>query len=317
MHPVFLSPMRLSSLASRILPLTLVVAAFSLFPPAGTLQYRAVVAGSDRNIDDNLNKLAADGWYPRFILKFEGDARMIFERPREESERVIGLEYRADVVKRSREIDDMMNERSADGWAPRFVFQTGALNQNWRIVFERHPDEPVVETEYRALVIDRGRDVDDKFNQLGADGWEPLFIVESNEEHRMLFSRVVGKNERKWRFMAKVTSRIKQVDDLYNEHGAEGWEPMLLFKDERDQYRSLFKMPASGEPVPMRYEARRIDEVREVEDKFNQYGADGWYPMFVIPDIEEVWDADAPGKDGKKGAWVENVRWRMLFSHTP
>lgn len=299
------------------LTLVLLLAAFTAPTLQRSLQYRAVVVGSDRDIDDNFNKLSADGWYPRFILKFEGDARMIFERPREEADRVSGLEYRSDVVKRSRDIDDTMNDRAQDGWAPRFVFKTGALDQNWRIVFERDPSQPTAELEYRALVIERGRDVDDKFNQLGADGWEPLFIVESNEEHRMLFSRVVGQNERKWRFMAKVTSNIKQVDDLYNEHGAEGWEPMFLFKDERDQFRSLFKMPEGGEPVPMRYEARRIDEIKEVEDKFNQYSADGWYPMFVIPDVEEVWDPDAPGKEGKKGAWVEHVRWRMLFSHTP
>lgn len=275
------------------------------------------MVGSDRNIDDTFNERSAEGWYPRFILKWQGDARLIFERSRDEAERAMGLEYRSDVVKRSRDIDDKMNDRAEEGWVPRFVFQTGALDQNWRIVFERNPNEPAPEMEYRALVIERGRDVDDKFNQLGADGWEPLFIVERNEEHRLLFSRVVGQTERKWQFMAKVTSNIKQVDDLYNEHGAEGWEPMFLFKDERDQYRSLFKMPAMGDPVPMRYEARRIDEIKEVEDKFNQYSADGWYPMFVIPDVEEVWDADAPGKDGKKGAWVENVRWRMLFSHTP
>ena len=304
----------------RQLPLLLLIlvgAAFAVPPYLGTLQYRAMVVGSDRDIDDSFNELSTEGWYPRFILKFEGDARMIFERPRDEAERVKGLEYRADVVKRSRDIDDTMNDRASEGWTPRFVFQTGTLDQNWRIVFERNPDAPAPETEYRALVIERGRDVDDKFNQLGADGWEPLFIVEHNEEHRMLFSRVVGQTDRKWSFMAKVTSNIKQVDDLYNEHGADGWEPMFLFKDERDQYRSLFKKTEGGEPVIRKYEARRIDEFKEVEDRFNQYGSDGWYPMFVIPDVEEVWDADAPGKDGKKGAWVENVRWRMLFSHEP
>ncbi|MDA0379442.1 MAG: hypothetical protein O2899_08110, partial [Bacteroidetes bacterium] len=268
--PIFGNPV------ARSIPLWLMVlmlAAFTAAPSLLSLQYRAVVVGSDRDIDDTFNELSSEGWYPRFILKFEGDARMIFERPRNEAERLSGHEYRSDVVKRSRDIDDTMNERAAEGWVPRFVFKTGALEQNWRIVFERNPDVPAVDTEYRALVIDQGREVDDKFNQLGADGWEPMFIVKRNEEHRMLFSRVVGQQERKWQFMAKVTPNIKQVDDLYNEHGADGWEPMFLLKDERDQYRSLFKMPVGVEPVPMRYEARRIEEIREVEDKFNQYAA--------------------------------------------
>ena len=273
--------------------------------------------GSDRDIDDTFNELSNEGWYPRFILKFQGDARMIFERPREESERISGLEYRADVVRRSREIDDTFNKRASEGWTPRFVFRTGALDQNWRIIFERDPAYPVPDREYRALVIDEGREVDDTFNQLSLDGWEPLFLVESNEEHRMLFVRDVGQTDRKWQFMAKVTNNIKEIDDLYNEHGAEGWEPMFLIQDETDRWRSLFKMPFGQEAVPMEYQARRIEEIREVEDKFNQYGADGWYPMFVIQDVEEVWDADATGEEGKKGAWVENVRWRMLFGRLP
>lgn len=31
-----------------------------------------------------------------------------------------------------------------------------------------------------------------------------------------------------------------------------------------------------------------IGQGREVDDTFNQYSADGWYPMFVIPDVTEV-----------------------------
>ena len=75
---------------------------------------------------------------------------------------------------------------------------------------------------------------------------------------------------------------------------------------------SLF--PPAG---TLQYRAVVAGSDRNIDDNLNKLAADGWYPMFVIPDIEEVWDADAPGKDGKKGAWVENVRWRMLFSHTP
>jgi hypothetical protein len=153
------------------------------------MQYRAVVVGSDRDIDDTLNDMADEGWYPRFILKFEGNARLIFERPREEEDRVYGLEYAAEVVGSGKEIDDMFNEMVNDGWVPRFVFRTGALNQNWRLIMERDPAAPKAPLEYRAELIDRGRDLDDKFNQLAYDGWYPLFVVQAVGEHRMLFAR--------------------------------------------------------------------------------------------------------------------------------
>jgi hypothetical protein len=278
------------------------------------MQYRAVKVGSDRDIDDSFNKMAKDGWDPRFVLQFEGDNRLIYERPRDEEERRYDLKYRAEVVRSGKEIDDKLNEMSEDGWFPRFVFRTGALNQNWRIMLEKDPEFMSTELEYQAVMIEEGRNVDDKFNQMSADGWYPLFVVEGLSELRMLFARDPEDTERRFRFMAKTTRNIKQIDDLYNEWGEEGWEPMFLFKDDTEAYRTLFLQPIDEEPIPQEFQAVRIDEISQVEDKFAQHSADGWYPMFVIRDIEELYEdyTDSEGKERSRS--VDNVRWRMLFA---
>jgi len=290
------------------------IAGFSADTLRDGLQYRALVVGSDRDIDDNFNDMAQEGWYPRFVMKFEGDARLIFERPRDEDVRTYGLEYRAEVIGTAKEIDDTFNKMAGEGWIPRFVFRTGALNQNWRLILERDPQNDVTNLEYRALVIDRGREIDDKFNQLAADGWYPLFLVRGlSDDHRMLFARDKDDTERSMRFMAKTTRNIKNIDDLYNEHGEEGWEPMFLLQDETDVFRSLFQQHIGEEAIPVEFQARRIEEMNQIDDKFNQYGADGWYPMFVIQDIEESYEdyTDSEGEEGSRT--VEDVRWRMLF----
>jgi len=277
------------------------------------LAYRAIKVGKDGDIDDTFKKMSKDGWYPRFILKFEGDARMIFERPRNKEERVSNLEFKAEVIRSGKEIDDTFNRMAADGWFPRFVFRSGALNQNWRLLMERDPKNPVGDLEYQSVLIGQGNQVDDKFNQMSADGWYPLFVVEGLDDFRMLFAREKGNTERTTRFMAKTTRNIKQIDDLYNEHGAEGWEPMFLFKDETGVFRTLFEEGLEDDLLPLEYRAVRIDKISEIEDKFIQYGADGWHPLFVIKDVEELMEnyKDADGKQRTRN--VENVRWRMLF----
>ena len=292
---------------------TLGVVGFSMHTQRDGLQYRAVKVGSDRDIDDSFNEMAEEGWYPRFVMKFEGDARLIYERPRDEEERVYGLEYKAEVIKRARRIDDTFNKMAKDGWFPRFVFRTGALNQNWRLMMERDPEDDVTNLEYRAVVLDEGRQVDDKFNQLSADGWDPLFVIQGANNHRMLFVRDPNNTERTMRYMAKVTNNIKRIDDLYNEHGEDGWEPMFLFQDENDAFRSLFKKPLDEDSPSYEYQARRIDEMNQIDDKFNQYGADGWYPMFVIRDIEESFEDYTDLEGDERSRTVEDVRWRMLF----
>ena len=79
------------------------------------LQYRAIKVSSDRDIDDSMNELAEDGWYPRFVLKFQGDARLIYERERDEDERIYDLEYKAEVIGSGKEIDDTFNKMAKDG----------------------------------------------------------------------------------------------------------------------------------------------------------------------------------------------------------
>ncbi len=292
---------------------TLGLVGFSAHTQRDGLQYRAVKVGSDRDIDDSFNEMAEDGWYPRFVMKFEGDARLIYERPRDEEERVYGLEYKAEVIRSARQIDDTFNKMADDGWFPRFVFRTGALKQNWRLMMERDPEDDVTNLEYRAVVLDEGRQVDDKFNQLSADGWDPLFVIQGADDHRMLFVRDPDNTERAMQFMAKVTSNIKQIDDLYNEHGEDGWEPMFLFQDENDAFRSLFQKPLGEESPSFEYQARRIEEMNQIDDKFNQYGADGWYPMFVIRDIDESLEDYTDLEGNERTRSVEDVRWRMLF----
>lgn len=277
------------------------------------LAYKAIKVGSDRNIDDTFKKESKEGWYPSFILKFEGDARMIFERPRDPQQRVSNLEYKAEVIGSGKKIDDTFNKMAADGWVPRFVFRTGALNQNWRILLERDPQNRATNLEYESVLIGQGNQVDDKFNQMASDGWHPLFVVEGLTDFRMLFEREKGQTERTTQFMAKTTRNIKQIDDLYNEHGVEGWEPMFLFKDETEAYRSLFQMGMDAEVRPLEFQAIRIDQISEIEDKFIQHGADGWYPLFVIKDIEEVLQNYKDADGINKTRTVENVRWRMLF----
>jgi len=104
---------RLFALATLLL--ALVVTSGFAYHVAQSFQYRAVKVDSDRDIDDRFNELAAEGWYPRFVMKYEADPRLIFERDRDEAYRVTDLEYRADVVRSAKEIDDTFNERSGDG----------------------------------------------------------------------------------------------------------------------------------------------------------------------------------------------------------
>jgi len=132
----------------------------------------------------------------------------------------------------------------------------------------------------------------------------------------MLFARDPDHREREWEFMAKVTRRIKEVDDLFDTHAADGWEPLFVFQDETEAWRSLFKRPVGQSGATHEYQARRIEEIREVEDKFNQYAADGWYPMFVIPDVTEVAEEFTNDEGEKETRWVEETRWRMLFSRS-
>ena len=277
------------------------------------LQYRAIKVSSDRDIDDSMNELAEDGWYPRFVLKFQGDARLIYERERDEDERIYDLEYKAEVIGSGKEIDDTFNKMAKDGWFPRFVFRTGALNQNWRLIMERDPQDDVNNLEYRAILLGEGREVDDKFNQLSVDGWYPLFVVKGLSEHRMLFARDPDNTERTVRFMAKTTFNPKQIDDLYNEHGQDGWEPMFLFQDENEAYRTLFQQPIGEDPFPMEFQARRIDDMSQIDDKFNQYSADDWYPLFVIRDVEELLESYEDSDGRNQTRTVDEVRWRMLF----
>ncbi len=97
---------------------TLGLAVSSASAQRNGLQYRAVNVGSDRDIDDQFNELAEDGWYPRFVLKYQGNARLIFERPRDRNERRENLEYRATVIRSGSEIDDTFNDLAEDGWFP-------------------------------------------------------------------------------------------------------------------------------------------------------------------------------------------------------
>lgn len=140
-------------------------------------QYRALKVESDRDIDDRFNELSEEGWYPRFVMKYEADPKLIFERPRDSAVRTTTWTYRADVVGAAKEIDDQFNERASEGWEPLFVFRTGAMNQNWRIIFGRDPENIVTDLEYRAVLIGQGREVDDTFNQYSADGWYPMFVI--------------------------------------------------------------------------------------------------------------------------------------------
>lgn len=296
---------------------TLGLAVSSASAQRNGLQYRAVNVGSDRDIDDQFNELAEDGWYPRFVLKYQGNARLIFERPRDRNERRENLEYRATVIRSGSEIDDTFNYLAEDGWFPRFVFRTGALNTNWRLMMERDPDNLVTDLEYRAVVINQGRNVDDTFNDLAMDGWYPLFLIQGSDDHRMLFARGMEETEHTMEFISRTSRNIRQIDDLYDDEGEEGWEPMFLFKEDSGVYRTLFERPIDEEDwVPLEFQARRIGEISEIDDKFNQYAADDWYPIFVIEDILET-EEEYEDDDGKElTRTVQEVRWRMLFGRT-
>ena len=104
------------------------------------------------------------------------------------------------------------------------------------------------------------------------------------------------------------------MDDLFDTHAAEGWEPLFVFQDETEAWRTLFKRPVGVSEATHEFQARRIEEISQIEDKFNQYGADGWYPMFVIPDVTEVANDYTDDDGNMQTDWVEETRWRMLFS---
>ena len=315
---------RVANFNSRTLSIFLVgVFSLSLFATSADaqrdgLQYRAVIVGSDRDIDDNFNEYAEDGWYPRFVLKFQGDARLIFERERDRDERNYDLEYRATVIRSANQIDDTFNDLAEEGWFPRFVFRTGALNNNWRLMMERDPNDLVTDLEYRAIVISQGRDVDDTFNDLAMDGWYPLFLIQGSDDHRMLFARGMDEREQTMEFRARTTRNIRRIDDVFDEEGDDGWEPMFLFREDNGSYRALFERSYDEDEdwEPLEFQARRIDDMREIDDKFNQYASDDWYPLFVFQDILEVEEEYEDDEGNELSRTVEEVRWRMLFGRT-
>jgi len=80
----------------------------------------------------------------------------------------------------------------------------------------------------------------------------------------------------------------------------------------------VFALSTVGNSVQARqdglaYKAIKVGKDRDIDDTFKKQSKDGWYPLFVIKDIEETIESykDTDGK--MKTRDIENIRWCMLF----
>lgn len=271
--------------------------------PSQTLQaqkeqfeFLAKTVKTNNKIDDEFNKLSSEGWEPIYVLEDEERMRLIFTRSQDASLHNTGIKYRAETVGKKREIDDKMNELAADNWAPLFVIEDLI---RYRIIFGRDSNATEQPKEYLAEIVEESRYLDDKFNQLGVDGWQPLFALNDAERFRIIFGRTKSDQSIPKKYRAVKVLYPREIDDKFNELALEGWKPVLGFPD-GIEYRLIF-VEDTGSTLT-EYMADKVTYSRHIEDMFVQHSLDGWFPRFVFRFSEDT------------TLLSEEPQYRLLFS---
>jgi len=246
-------------------------------------EFLAKTVKQNNKIDDEFNRQAPEGWKPLYVLEDEEKMRLIFVRSSNAENRVSTYSYRAETVGKKREIDDKMNELAVENWTPLFVVEDLI---RYRVIFGK--DENTDESEpmeYRAELIDESRYLDDKFNQLGADGWQPMFGLNDAERFRIIFGRQKNGGHTSKRYRAVKVLYPREIDDKFNELAPDNWKPVLGFPDGYE-YRLIFVEDPSTPSAE--YMADKVTYSRHIEDKFVQHNVNGWFPRFVFKFAEDT-----------------------------
>lgn len=204
------------------------------------MEYKAEVLYFAENIDDRFDELSEGGWRPIFVFHTGLRYRMLFERETDPDLRV-EMEYRADTIDDTREVDDKFNQYAGDGWRAMFLL-SATDSTEIRMLFGRPSGDDTPRYRYAAEKEWLTRHIDDVFNERASDGWRPAFVFPDKDQYRMLFERPRSDDDIvRYEYRADLVAEAREIDDKFNRYAADGWSPVEVFWDESKlEYRLLF-----------------------------------------------------------------------------
>ncbi len=207
-----------------------------------TLEYQAkTVDGMMKEMEDVVNAEAEAGWMPIFIIRDTFKHRIIFTR--DKNRQNADAEYMKLIVDESRHLDDTFNHHGRVGWEPKFVIEYG---ERYHVLFRRKTGVEHQPKKYRALKTLATSLIDNTFNELAVEGWQPLITFQDKKEYRMLF--VEHPKAARLEYFADRVTLIKHLDDSFGRWNQESWHPIFVWHFSADttlftgeeQYRVLF-----------------------------------------------------------------------------
>ncbi|MFK7848618.1 MAG: hypothetical protein AB8G77_25245 [Rhodothermales bacterium] len=207
-----------------------------------TLEYQAMtVGGMMKELEEVVNTQATDGWLPVFITRDTFKHRIIFAR--DKTKPTAETEYMKLIVDESRHLDDAFNHHGTTGWEPKFVIEYG---ERFHVLFRRKKGIEHQPKRYRALKTLATSLIDNTYDELAAEGWQPLLTFQDGERYRMLF--VEHPNATRLQYFADRVTKIKHLDDSFSRWNEQGWHPIFVFQfsadttllTEEEQFRLLF-----------------------------------------------------------------------------
>lgn len=207
-----------------------------------SLEYQAkTVDGPMKELQDMANTEAAEGWMPLFIIRDTFKHRIIFVR--DTARPNAQAEYFKQVIEQSRHLDDAFNQHGSRGWEAKFVIEFG---EQYHVLFRRRTDIEVSPKKYRAIKTRGSSLIDNSYDKLATEGWQPIMTFEDGDQYRMLF--VQHEKAHLLEYFADLVAKPKHIDDAFRRRNQNGWHPIFVFKfaddktlfSETEQYRLLF-----------------------------------------------------------------------------
>ncbi len=207
-----------------------------------TLEYQAMtVDGMMKELEDVVNAQTTDGWLPVFIIRDTFKQRIIFAR--DKAKPTAETEYMKLIVDESRHLDDAFNHHGTTGWEPKFVIEYG---ERYHVLFRRKKGVEHQPKRYRALKTLATSLIDNTYDELAEEGWQPLITFQDGDRYRMLF--VEHPNAHRLQYFADRVTKIKHLDDSFSRWNDQGWHPIFVFQfssdttllTEKEQFRLLF-----------------------------------------------------------------------------
>ena len=207
-----------------------------------TLEYSArTVDGMMKQLQDVVNEEAEQGWMPLFIFDDMFKQRIIFTRDKVNPN--AEAEYMKLIVDESRHLDDAFNHHGSNGWEPKFIIEYG---ERYHVLFRRKKNVEHQPKRYRAIKTFGTSLIDNTYDDMAAEGWQPIMTFQDKDDYRMLF--VEHPNANRLEYFAERVTKIKHIDDSFARRNANNWYPIFVFQFEADktlfteeeQFRLLF-----------------------------------------------------------------------------